>query len=427
MRIQRTARYALGLTALLAAILVTLFSISDADSAVQVQTAPAVRGDLTKSVLATGTLRPVTTVEVGAQITGRVAWLGADYNSVVRKGQVIARLDASLLEAAVNQSRATLERASALAEQAHHELESAQRTYDRNQQLFAGGLIPRTDFEDVEIALSAAKANVKSADAQVTQANAALQEDLVALSRTVITAPIDGIVVDRTVDLGQTVSASIAAPTLFHIAASLDSMQVNAGIDEADIGYVRRDQSVRFHVDTYPEETFVGSISQVRIDPTLVQNVVTYSVVIDVPNRELKLRPGMTANVYIDIAARHGALLVPNAALGFRPTADMQTALQNADEVAMARRPDAANPARRPVHSAEGEELPVHSASDDVDTMFPRIEFPISEGRVWVYADGRLSPLTLRLGLSDGQMTEVVGGPVEAGRELVTKITATAG
>jgi HlyD family secretion protein len=407
------------------AALWTLWSLSGADSTVQLLTASATRGDITKAVLATGTLQPVTTVEVGSQVTGRVAWLGADFNSVVRKGQVIARLDASLFEADVTQARAALERSSAQAEQAKQELASQQRVYDRNEQLFARGLIPRADFEAAETALTNAKVNAKGVDAQVAQARAALEQDLVALSRTVIAAPINGIVINRSVDVGQTVSASVSAPTLFQIAADLASMQVNAGIDEADIGFVRRLQTVRFRVDAYPAETFMGTVSQVRIEPLLVQNVTTYNVVIDVPNRDLKLRPGMTANVSIEIARRTDALLVPNAALAFRPTADLRAALESATKVETVRRPQG-DPRLTALSGddGEGEEGPAVGRSDDVEPLLAVIEFRETDGRVWLYADGQLTPVAVRLGITDGEMTEVITGELDAGTELVTRVTA---
>ena len=425
MRTNRKARYALAATAVLLTAATALWTATGVEATVQVLTSPAIRGDITKAVLATGTLQPVTTVEVGSQVTGRVVWLGADFNSVVRKGQVIARLDASLFEADVTQARATLERIVAQAEQAKHELASQQRAYDRNQQLHARGLIPRADFESVETALTNATVNAKGVDSQVAQARAALEQDLVALSSRVITAPIDGIVINRSVDVGQTVSASVSAPTLFQIAADLATMQVNAGIDEADIGFVRRLQTVRFRVDAYPDEAFVGTVSQVRIEPTLVQNVTTYNVVIDVPNRDLKLRPGMTANVSIEIAKRAGALLVPNAALAFRPTADMRAALDSTTKVETVRRPQGNSRLMSfPDDDGEGEQAPAVGRSDAVEPMLAVVEFREADGRVWLYADGELKPVTVRLGITDGQMTEVVGGELEAGTDLVTKVTA---
>jgi len=308
---------------------------------VQVQTSPITPGDIVDTVGATGTLQAVTTVQVGSQVSGNIAWLGADFNSIVRKGQVIARLDPSLFEAQLQQARANLSQTQAnLAkaesdlEQRNVQLQDAQQKYTRAKELAARSLLPQSDLDSAKVAVDMAQAALVSQQATVTQARAAVSQSQASVNQnqvnvdhTIIAAPIDGIVTQRNVDVGQTVAASMQAPTLFIIAADLTKMQVNANIDEADVGRIRPAQHVTFRVDAYPTETFEGSVSQIRLQPVVVQNVTTYGTVIDVPNAQLKLKPGMTANVKIEIAKRSDALRVPNAALRFRPTTDLFAAL----------------------------------------------------------------------------------------------------
>lgn len=309
---------------------------------IQVTTAPVGRGDIIDTVGATGTLQAVTTVQVGSQVSGNIAWLGADFNSIVKQGQVIARLDPSLFDAQLNQVRANLIQARANLTRARSELDrtrvqllDAQQKYARAQALASDKLIAASDLDAAKIAVDTATAAVASQQASVTQAEAAVTQSEASVNQsqvnrnhTVIEAPIDGIVTQRNVDVGQTVAASMQAPTLFVIAADLAEMQVNANIDEADVGRIRPGQNVTFRVDAYPTDTFVGTVTQVRLQPLVVQNVTTYGAVIDVPNRELKLKPGMTANVKIEIAKRANALRIPNAALRFRPTDEVFAALK---------------------------------------------------------------------------------------------------
>jgi HlyD family secretion protein len=307
----------------------------------QAVTSPITRGDVVDTVGATGTLQAVTTVQVGSQVSGNISWLGADFNSIVKKGQVIARLDPSLFEAQLEQSKANLLQARANSAKAQSDLErtkvqltDAQQKYTRAKELSAKSLLPQSDLDSAKIAVDTAEAmlasqqaTVNQSQAAVTQSQASVNQNQVNLDHTVITAPIDGIVTQRSVDVGQTVAASMQAPTLFILAADLTKMQVNANIDEADVGRIRPGQHVTFRVDAYPTETFEGTVSQIRLQPVVVQNVTTYGTVIDVPNAQLKLKPGMTANVKVEIAKRSDVLRVPNAALRFRPTNDMFAAL----------------------------------------------------------------------------------------------------
>src|SRR5262245_34761424 len=290
-------------------------------------TAAVVRGDIVDTVGATGTLQAVTTVQVGSQVSGTISELNADFNSIVRKGQVIAKLDPSLLQAQVEQAKANLTSSKADLDRNRVELADAQTKYTRAKELAERQLLPLSDLDAAKVAVDAAQAQLVSSQAQVTRAEATLNQNQVNLEHCIITAPIDGIVIQRSVDVGQTVAASLQSPTLFIIAADLTKMQVNANIDEADVGRIRPGQDVVFRVDAYPTEEFHGTFSQIRLQPVVVQNVTTYGTIVDVPNNELKLKPGMTANLKVQIAKRSDVLRVPNAALRFRPSADVFAAL----------------------------------------------------------------------------------------------------
>ena len=281
--------------------------------------------DLT--VGSTGTVQAVTTVQVGSQVSGNIASLGADFNSIVKKGQIIARLDPSLFQAQVDQARATTNRLEADVDRARVQVDDTRRKLARAQELFAKQLLAATDLETAEANAKQAEASLTSAQAEVVQARAALNQTEVNLSHTIIRAPIDGIVISRNVDVGQTVAASMQAPVLFVIAQDLTRMQVSARVDEADIGRVASGQAVTFRVDAYPTRVFTGTVSQVRLEPKTEQNVVSYTTIIDVSNDQLLLKPGMTASVAIELASAHGVLTVPSTALRFRPTPDIFAAL----------------------------------------------------------------------------------------------------
>jgi HlyD family secretion protein len=293
----------------------------------QVTTVPVSRGEVVERVQATGTLEAVTTVTVGTQVSGVVQELYADFNSIVRKGQVIARLDPSILQVQIESQKANVVRAEADVERLRVALADAQQKYDRAKAMFAKELVPKTDYEAAELAVKSADAQIKSSEASLTQSKASLNQATVNLGYTVITSPIDGIVISRNVEPGQTVASSMNAPTLFVIAADLTKMQVLANIDESDVGRMRPGQVVSFRVDAYPTDTFIGAVEQVRLQPAVVQNVVVYSTVIAVPNPQLKLKPGMTATVGIEIARRNNVVRVPTAAVRFRPTEAMFTVL----------------------------------------------------------------------------------------------------
>jgi HlyD family secretion protein len=390
-----------------------------------VTTQPFSRGDIVESVSATGTLEAVETVEVGTQVSGVVRQLYADFNSIVRKGQVIARLDPQLIQTQIEQQSANVLRAEADLERLKVALTDSRQKLARAQQLSAKDLIPRTDLETAQIDVQTAEAQLKSGQAAVTQARAQLNNQRVNLGYTTITAPIDGIVISRNVDAGQTVAASMNAPTLFVLAADLTKMEVLATVDESDVGRMRPGQQVTFHVDAYPNDRFNGTVSQVRLQPTTVQNVVTYATVITVPNPELKLKPGMTANVTIEVTRRNDVLRVANAATRFRPTEEMFAVLNQSvpPELQRNRPPGGSGtgavvqavnrtgtmqgttgstPALQPVAA-------VTSGAMTIDSLFAPLPTEESHAVVWQYDGNKhLQALRLRLGATDGTYSEVL-------------------
>lgn len=290
-------------------------------------TAPVTRGSVVEAVQATGTLEAVTTVQVGTQVSGTIKSLHADFNSQVREGQVVAELEESAFQAQVEQASATLTRLQAERDRAKVQVEDTQIKLRRARELSARQLLPASDLDTAESNARQAEAALKSAEAQIVQARASLNQSRVNLGYTIIKAPIDGVVVSRNVDVGQTVAASMQAPTLFVIAKDLAQMQVSAAIDESDIGRIRNGQTVTFRVDAYPDDTFTGTVKQVRLQPVVTQNVVSYTTIISVPNPTLKLKPGMTATVTVEIARADDVLRLPGAAVRFRPTAELFASL----------------------------------------------------------------------------------------------------
>jgi HlyD family secretion protein len=298
------------------------------DAKPQIVKAAVTRGNIIEAVQATGTLEAWTTVQVGTQVSGTVQALYADFNHIVKKGQVIARLDPSLLQTQIEQQEANVTRAEADLERLRVGLQDAKVKLARAQELEKRQLIPRTELEASEMAVKSQEASIRSSEAGLTQAKANLNQAKVNLGHTVITAPIDGIVISRNVDEGQTVAASMNAPVLYLLAADLTKMKVKASIDEAEIGKIRPGQRVTFRVDAFPTGQFEGTVLQVQLSPVVTQNVVTYAVVIDVPNPDMRLKPGMTANVNVEIARRDNVLRVPAGALRFRATTEIFEALK---------------------------------------------------------------------------------------------------
>ncbi len=459
----------------------------------EVSTVALARGDVVDTVGATGALEAVTTVQVGSQVSGIIDALYADFNSIVRQGEVIARLEPSLFQTQVEQSRANLARAEADVARLTVALEDAQTQLRRSEELAAQNLIAASELEAAQVAVRSAEAQRQSAEASVIQSRASLNQSEVNLGHTVITAPIDGIVIARQVDVGQTVAASMSAPELFIIAADLTEMQVIANIDESDVGRIRPGQPVSFTVDAYAAEEFEGTVSQIRLEPVVLQQVVTYATVIDVPNNDLRLKPGMTATVTLEIARRENVLRVPNSALRFRPTPDMFAVLNqpvpevlqrggsgtgaarpgapgggpggpggrggpggfggpggsrgpgggfanmsDAERQAMRERVQSMTPeqraeffaarraqgggrggldgrggpggARRPANRTAGPAVPaVERGARTIDALFSPIEVEETTGRVWVMDGDELTPVGVRLGVTDGTATELVG------------------
>lgn len=300
------------------------------------QTVAAESGDITTAIAASGKLQAVDTVEIGSQVSGQIVALYADYNTAVKRGQVLARIDPGTFAARAEQSaaqaagaRAEVAQAGARVREAQAALLEAQRDYRSKQELTKRGFFPARSLETVEAQVSAARAGLEAAraatsaaSAGVRQAGASLQQNRLDIDRAVIRSPIDGVVIDRTIDLGQTVAASLQAPKLFVIAKDLTLMQVEAAVDEADIGRVVVGQRVKFSVDAFPDDEFTGRVAQVRIAGVENQNVVTYTVVIEAPNPSARLLPGMTANAEIVLGELRNVLKIPAAALRWRPAAD---------------------------------------------------------------------------------------------------------
>src|SRR3954469_10506256 len=293
------------------------------------QTAAVARGPITQAVTATGTLNPVQNVQVGSQVSGNIQKLFADFNSVVKAGQVIAQIDPIVFQASVNQAEGDVANARAA-------LELARLNATRTQALVAKQNSAQSDLDQATAALHQAEANVKIKEGALEKAKADLDH-------CTITSPIDGIVISRNVDVGQTVAASLQAPVIFQIANDLSKMQIDANVAEADVGAVAVDQDVEFTVDAFPTRTFQGKVVQVRNAPITVQNVVTYDTVIGVSNPEQKLKPGMTANVSIVSAHRDDTLKIPNSALRFRPPDQTPSAAPRRDQSAAGGRPGGGN------------------------------------------------------------------------------------
>jgi HlyD family secretion protein len=283
------------------------------------KTASVERGTIISSISATGNLSAVTTVQVGTQVSGMIKELYVDFNSPVRKGQPIAQIDPALFEAQVEQSRGNYLSAQASVDKAKVTVADAKRTLERKRELVKNGYIAQSDFDAAQTAYDSALASLKGAEGELAQTRGAYQQARTNLAYSTIRSPVDGIVVSRNVDVGQTVAASFQTPTLFTIAEDLTKMQIDTSVDEADIGRVKEGQCASFSVDAYPEIQFQGTVTQIRNAPIIIQNVVTYIVVINVDNKDLKLKPGMTANVNIEVSRKENVLKIPTAALRFRP------------------------------------------------------------------------------------------------------------
>ncbi len=488
----------------------------DREAAVKYKTVKVERGSLSSFVTANGTVNPVTTVLVGSQISGMIKKLYADYNTQVKKGQLIAEIDPDIFQAQVSQAKAKVENAKAaflnvqadiLNAQSNVEaskanvikaqvaLEDARRNLKRVSELFARNLVAASDRDAAQTAydsasaqleaaqaqkkaaeaqLEASKARLESARAQIKQAEAELELAQVNLNHTRITAPVNGIVISRNVDVGQTVAASLQAPTLFTIAQDLTDMQVETNVSEADIGRVHIGQPATFTVDAFPQLTFQGKVTEIRNAPQTIQNVVTYNVIVQVKNPDLKLRPGMTANVSILVAHRDNVLKIPNAALRFRPDFARKEAGSSSPK------PPTAAVVPSPIPSAEQtlarlkkdlqltpaqegqikiifqdaqKEIQAVRRAGDAEELKNKIKevrqsirqkirgvlteeqkrkyalleqsaetapAPAPVFKVWILnAEGKPTPVEINTGISDGSFTEVISGNLREGQEVI--------
>lgn len=357
-------------------------------------------GDILVVVTATGTLSAVTTVQVGSQVSGTLASVNVDFNDKVTKGEIVAQIDPTFLEASVRDAEASLQRSTA-------QYNEAKRNYERAKTLLEKNLASQAEFD-------AALTQYESNNAARKQTEAQLERAKINLRYATIKSPIDGVVISRAVDRGQTVAASLSAPTLFTIANDLTKMQVQASVDEADIGKVEKDQSVTFTVDAYPEQTFQGTVRQVRLSPKVEQNVVNYTVIIDVPNDDMKLMPGMTATVTILVTKQEAVLKVPTLALRFNPPEDQIEIRRDSSQQQSGE--DSGRAERRRMMR---ERFAQGGGNFDPQAFQQRMASR-GLGRVWVMNDNKkLEPIMVRTGLSDGTFTEIVRGKVEEGQEIV--------
>ena len=385
---------------ILAAGTAWFYQRADGKEAPAYRTAPVTRASLKSTVSATGSLQAVRTVQVGTQVSGQVAKIYVDFNDRVKKGQLLARIDPTLQEQAVEDAQAQLERAQAT-------LTQAQDDYNRNKQLLDAKVITPSEFSTVQSNFSVQQATVKSA-------NIALDRARQNLAYTSIYAPIDGVIVERNVDVGQTVAASLSAPQLFLIANDLSSMQILASVDESDIGLIKEQQPVQFTVQSYANQTFSGVVQQVRLQSTTQDNVVNYTVVIAVKNETGKLLPGMTATVQFQTGAADNVLTVPNAALRIKPTAAMLAAAGFSAQTGTPRDSTTAAKRTTPAGSATGR------------TGQPRTPGARSGsgGMLWTLdAAGKVKPVRVRTGLSDGQKTEVQGTALAEGTQVIVSVS----
>jgi HlyD family secretion protein len=380
------------------------------------ETATVARGRVAAAVTASGTLSALVTVDVGSQVSGRVLALHADFNSQVKKGQVIARIDPSLFESQVAQARANEQMAVASLRGAESARAEAKRQHDRVEALVEKTYAARAEAETALAQLQAADAELASAKARVAQARAARGQAETNLAYTTIASPIDGIVISRDVSAGQTVASSLQAPKLFTIAEDLRKMEVHTDVAESDVGRVRQGLAVAFSVDAFPGERFGGVVKEVRYAPKTVQNVVTYDAVVSVDNSELKLRPGMTADVSFVVEEVADALLVPNAALRFRPPA---AAAPAAPDAAPDAAPGANGSSRAPgptgADGAAGGDRPARQGAE----ASGRAAGPRRVVHV-LAADGTLRATPVRIGPSDGTRTAIAGAELAEGDRVVT-------
>jgi HlyD family secretion protein len=415
------------------------------------QTVAVTRGSIVDAIEATGTLEPVDPVQIGSQVSGTVVSLGTDFNQQVKKGQVVAVLDPALLQAQVDQAQATVTRLQAEVERARIQVVDAQQKLNRSQALAKEQLIAAQDLDAAAILKDANQAALKSAQANLVQAQASLEQSRVNLGHTIIKAPDDGIVLSRQVEIGQTVAASMQTPTLFVIARDLKTMRVNASVDESDIGRVKEGQDVTFTVDAYGQEVFTGKVTEVRLQPVVTSGVVSYPTVIEVPNTSLRLKPGMTATVSIEVARQDDVLRVPVSATRFRPT-DEQLAENGIDPATIgggrARNANGTNGAANATSGAGTNGATTNGAAATSGTRRSNSENAPNGANaanaanaqasangergarrntrtLWQVVNGQLKPVRVHVGMSNATQIALVDGGLEEGAEVITGIAQT--
>jgi len=393
------------------------------------------KGDIEAVVTTSGTVNPITKVEVGSQVSGKIAKLYVDYNSQVKEGQILGELDLLQFESRVKQSDANYASSRAALEKTKVTLANLQRQYERSLSLFEKDLISFEEKDTAEANYLGAKTDLQSAEARLQQAASQLDQSKIDLGYAIIRSPIDGVVISRNMNVGQTVQASFTAPKIFEIANDLSKMQVECDVDEADVGKVKEGQNVRFTVDAFPESTFNGLVKQVRFSPTVTQNVVTYTTIVDAENPELKLRPGMTATVSIITGEAKDVLRVPNGALRFTPTLpaeELAKIMKEAGEKMFAKRQ--AEAGENQAQEAARPQTP--PAAQGTQGAPPAMMFNQAGGvpqgmggpgglrkkptTVW-YLDenGKLAVTFIRAGETDNSYTEVLRGDLKEGQEII--------
>jgi len=393
------------------------------------------KGDIEAVVTTSGTVNPITKVEVGSQVSGKIARLYVDYNSQVKEGQILAELDLLQFESRVKQNEANYSSSKASLEKAKVTLANLERQYKRASSLFEKELISFEEKDIAEANYLGAKTDLQSAEARLQQAASQLEQSKLDLSYAIIRSPIDGIVISRNMNVGQTVQASFTAPKIFEIANDLSKMQVECDVDEADVGKVQEGQKVRFTVDAFPENTFNGTVKQVRFSPTVTTNVVTYTTIVDAENPELKLRPGMTATVSIITGEAKGVLRVPNGALRFTPNLpaeEIAALMKEAGEKMFAKR-KAEGGADQPKEgtSTQSPQIPQGTPAGTQTMAFSPAggAFQGMGGTggqrrkptaVW-YLDenGKLTVTFIRAGVTDNSYTEVLRSDLKEGQEII--------
>jgi HlyD family secretion protein len=391
-------------TAVAAPALAYRHHVTSTRDVLRFETATIDRGRVVSRVTASGTLSAIVTVQVGSQVSGRIQRIFVDYNSAVHKGELIAQLDPALFGAAYEQAKANHVAALGNLAKAEAQARDADLQARRSQSLLADKLIAQADFDTAQANADAAHAAVTASRGSVEQTQAALHQAQINLAYTRIYSPTDGVVISRDVDVGQTVAASLQAPTLFVIAEDLRKMQVDTSVAEADIGRLRDGTPASFTVDAYPGETFRGTVRQIRNAPQTIQNVVTYDAVIDIGNEALKLKPGMTANVTFLAAERRDVLRLPNGALRFRPSEEVLALAGVAPERWAGRRGAGPRSVGAP-------------AADDGGQV------ATSSRRVFVLVDGKPRAVAIKIGISDGSVTQIVEGPLKEGDKVILDAT----